>query len=71
MAQAPQFLPKLKYPGRNAAPPCPVNGVLSLGRVFAVCLALFCVFFHVKIQLLLQREETVGTRGGLMSVPTY
>lgn len=28
-------------------------------------------FFHVKIQLLLQREETVGTRGGLMSVPAY
>lgn len=71
VAQAAHSLSKSKCPGRNAAPPCPVNGVISIGRVFAVCLALFCVFFHVKIQLLLQREEAVGTRGGLMSVPTY
>lgn len=48
VAQAAHSLSELKCPGRNAAPPCPVSGVLSLGRVFAVCLALFCVFFPRK-----------------------
>lgn len=49
VGQAAHSLSKPKCSGIHATPPCPVNGVLSIGRVFAVMYGIILFFFpHIN-----------------------